>query len=478
MTPSLPNAAARTAPANGTLSDAAQAAAVDAQAAAATLTAPEAPEAPEVLEALEARTVRKISRRIIPFVIVLYFLSFLNRVNVGFAGLTMNHDIGLSPAMFGFGAGIFFVGYILFGMPSNLALQRVGARRWIALLMVVWGVLSSATAFVTGPYSFYGLRFMLGLAEAGFFPGIILYLSYWFPARHRAFVTAIFMTAAPLSNMIGSPISGALMGLNGVAHLHGWQWLFLVEGAPTVLLGVISWFFLTDRPEQAAWLAAPERAWLSAEMERERAAQAGRSASSVWAAVKDPRVLMLALVYAGTSTGLYAVGIWAPMIINRFGFSYLELGLVNAIPNLVAVLGMVWWAKHSDRTGERRLHVAIACLAAGVGMLLAGYAAAVVVLLIGLSVANFGINAAKPPLWSMPTQFLAGSAAAAGIAIINAMGSLIGGTIGPMVIGKLRGISGDFSLGLYFVSGTLIASAVVSYCFGRRSAAAEGSRRA
>ncbi|CAG9269260.1 Putative tartrate transporter [Paraburkholderia unamae] len=424
---------------------------------------------PQDAAALETGVVRKVSRRITPFIIVLYFLSFLNRVNVGFAGLTMNHDIGLSQAMFGIGAGIFFVGYIAAGMPSNLVLQRVGARKWIALLMVVWGVLSAATAFASGPYSFYTLRFVLGLAEAGFFPGIILYLSFWFPARHRAFVTAMFMTAAPLSNMIGSPISGALMNLDGVAHLHGWQWLLLVEGAPTVLLGVVSFFYLTDRPEDARWLAPAERQWLSDAMRREREAKAAQSQSSVWAAVKDPRVLLLALVYAGTSTGLYAIGIWAPMIIHRFGFSYFELGLVNAIPNLFAVLTMVLWARHSDRTNERRLHVAIACLAAGVGMLLSGYAANAIVLIVGLSIANFGINAAKPPLWSMPTQFLSGSAAAAGIALINAMGSLIGGTIGPMVIGRLRDVSGDYSLGLYFVSATLLVSAVLAYAFGLRA---------
>jgi MFS transporter, ACS family, tartrate transporter len=419
--------------------------------------------------ALESRVIRKISRRITPFIVALYFLSFLNRVNVGFAGLTMNHDIGLTQAMFGVGAGIFFVGYIAAGMPSNLMLQRVGARRWIALLMVVWGLLSAATAFVSGPVSFYTLRFVLGLAEAGFFPGIILYLSYWFPAHHRAFVTAMFMTAAPLSNMIGSPISGALMSLNGVADLHGWQWLFLVEGAPTVLLGIVSFFFLTDRPEDAQWLAPAERQWLSGEMQREREAKAPRSESSVWGAVKDPRVLALALVYAGTSTGLYAIGIWAPMIMQQFGFSYFELGLVNAIPNLFAVLTMVLWARSSDRTNERRLHVAIACLAAGAGMLLTGHATDAAVLIVGMSIANFGINAAKPPLWSMPTQFLSGSAAAAGIALINAIGSLIGGTFGPMVIGRLRDIGGDYSLGLYFVSATLLVSAVLSYSFGPRA---------
>lgn len=428
--------------------------------------------------ALENRVVRTVSRRITPFIVVLYFLSFLNRVNVGFAGLTMNRDIGLTQAMFGVGAGIFFVGYIAAGMPSNLALQRVGARRWIALLMVVWGALSAATAFVTGPYSFYGLRLVLGLAEAGFFPGIILYLSYWFPARHRAFVTAMFMTAAPLANMIGSPISGALMTLDGFAHLHGWQWLFLVEGAPTVLLGIVSYFYLTDRPEDAHWLAPAERNWLSAEMQRERDAKATQSRSSVWSAVKDPRVLLLALVYAGTSTGLYAIGIWAPMIIHRFGFSYVELGFVNAIPNLFAVVTMVLWARNSDRTGERRLHVAIACLAAGIGMLMSGYASSAIVLLVGLSIANFGINAAKPPLWSMPTQFLSGSAAAAGIALINAMGSLLGGTIGPMVIGKLRDMGGDYSLGLYFVSATLFISAVLACAFGARQRGRQAGERA
>ncbi|MGN6580477.1 MAG: MFS transporter [Bordetella sp.] len=420
-------------------------------------------------EVMETRVVRRISRRITPFIIVLYFLSFLNRVNVGFAGLTMNHDIGLTKAMFGVGAGVFFIGYILAGMPSNLALQRVGARRWIALLMVLWGLLSAATAFVVGPYSFYALRLLLGLAEAGFFPGVILYLSFWFPARRRALVTALFMAAAPLSNMIGSPISGALMNLEGVANLHGWQWLFLAEGAPTVLLGIVSWFFLTDRPEDARWLAPAERQWLSEEMRRERDLKAAQSKSSVWDAFKDPRVLLLSLVYAGTSTGLYAIGIWAPMIIHQFGFSYFQLGLVNAIPNLVAVVTMVLWARRSDRTGERRLHVAVACLAACVGMLLSGHATGAIVMVAGLSIANFGINAAKPPLWSMPTQFLSGSAAATGIALVNAMGGLIGGTIGPIVIGKLRDVSGDYSLGLYFVSATLLVSAILAYLFGWRS---------
>lgn len=424
----------------------------------------------ETLE-LETRTIGKAFRRIVPFIIALYFLSFLNRVNVGFAGLTMNRDIGLSPATFGIGAGIFFAGYIVCGMPSNLALQRVGARRWIALLMVVWGTLSAATAFSVGPYSFYALRFGLGLAEAGFFPGIILYLSYWFPSRHRAFVTAIFMAAAPLSNMIGSPISGAIMGMEGVRGLHGWQWLFILEAAPTVVLGVVAFFYLADKPSDARWLKNDEKRWLNAAMDQERRARpdSDSDSTSVWDAIKNPRVLMLSLTYAGTSTGLYAIGIWAPMMMSRFGYSYFELGVINALPNLIAVVGMILWARSSDKTGERRKHVAIACFAGAIGMLLAGQASTIVLLIVGLSIANFGVNAAKPPLWSMPTLFLSGSAAAAGIAIINAMGSLIGGTFGPMVIGKLRGISGDFSLGLYFVSATMLISAIIAFSLRSRT---------
>ncbi len=425
---------------------------------------------------IEAVTIRKISLRITPFIIVLYFLSFLNRVNVGFAALTMNHDLGLTPATFGFGAGIFSAGYLLFGTPSNLALQRVGARRWIALLMVVWGLLSAGNALVADKYGFYAIRLALGSAEAGFFPGIILYLSLWFPARHRAFITAMFMAAAPLSNMIGSPISGALLGLDGTAGLHGWQWLFIAEGLPTVLLGIVSWFYLTDKPEDATWLQEQERSWLCNEMNGERAAKAAHSTSSVWTTLKEPRVLLLALVYAGTSTGLYAIAFWAPLILKHLtGLSYFELGLIAAVPNLVAAVGMIAWAHHSDRTGERRLHVAIACLASAIGMLICGNASAVIVLVIGLSIANFGTNAAKPPMWSMPTQFLSGSAAAAGIGVINSLGSFFGGMIGPMVIGKLNEMTGDFTLGLYFVSATLLLSAVIVYCLGR--GASEGGVR-
>lgn len=418
--------------------------------------------------ALESRVLKKIVRRIVPFAIALYFASFLNRVNVGFAALTMNKDLGFTQAMFGFGAGIFFVGYLLFGLPSNLLLNRVGARRMISIMMISWGVLSGATAFVTGAYGFYAMRFVVGLAEAGFFPGIILYLSFWFPARHRAGVTALFMTAAPLSNFVGAPISGAILEMNGFLHLKGWQWLFLLEAAPTVLLGIVSYFCLTDKPSQATWLKPDERKWLGDEMARELAEKANTSADSVWLAIRNPRVLGLALTEFGTSTGLYAVSIWTPLFLSRFNYSYMRLGLLSAIPNIVAVSGMVLWARDSDRRNERTLHCSVACLAAGIGMMTAGFTASAALMIVALSLASFGINAAKPPMWTMPTQFLSGSAAAAAIALINAVGG-VGSAICPVVIGRLKTQTGNYSGGMSYVAVTLFISMLVILFAGPRT---------
>ncbi len=272
---------------------------------------------------LETRVLRKVTLRIVPFIMLLYFVAFIDRVNIGFAALTMNKDIGLSPTVFGFGAGIFFWGYFLFEVPSNLALDKFGARLWIARVMISWGLVSGAMAFVQGPTTFYALRFLLGVAEAGFFPGIILYLSYWFPARQRAAVTALFMAAAPLSTVLGSPVSGALLGMDGLLGLKGWQWLFLLEAVPAVLLGFVVLAYMTDRPEQAKWLAKDERAWLVRTMNVELASKAAVASHSIWRGLADIRVLALALVYFGTSAGLYTLGVWAPQIIKQFGLSSL-----------------------------------------------------------------------------------------------------------------------------------------------------------
>src|SRR4051812_19631594 len=268
---------------------------------------------------LESRVMRKVAFRIVPFVVLLYFVAFIDRVNIGFAALTMNKDLGFTPAIFGFGAGIFFVGYFLFEVPSNIILDKVGARIWIARVMITWGIISGAMAFVQGTTSFYVLRFLLGAAEAGFFPGIILCPSYWFPARRRAAVTALFMAAAPLSTALGSPVSGALLGMHGVLGLGGWQWMFLIEAVPALILGVVVLFYMTDRPEVARWLPDDERTWLVHTMNAEKAAKSASAKHGIWNGLADPRVLALSLVYFGTSAGLYTLGIWAPQIIKQFG---------------------------------------------------------------------------------------------------------------------------------------------------------------
>jgi MFS transporter, ACS family, tartrate transporter len=378
----------------------------------------------------------------------------------------MNKDLGFSPTVFGFGAGIFFLGYFLFEVPSNLVLDKVGARIWIARVMITWGLISGAMAFVQGPNSFYTLRFLLGAAEAGFFPGIILYLSYWFPARQRAAVTAIFMAAAPLSTVLGSPVSGALLEMHGMFGFSGWQWMFIVEAVPALILGVVVLFYMTDRPEKAKWLRDDERRWLVNTMNAEAANKAGTASHSVWHGLADLRVIALSLVYFGTSAGLYTLGIWAPQIIKEFGLSSLQVGFLNALPGIVAVVAMVLWARHSDRTGERTWHVVGACVLASLGLVLAGLAGTVLAVLLALTLVNIGISSAKPPLWSMPTMFLSGSAAAAGIATINSIGNL-GGFVGPAMIGWIKDLTGSFQGGLFFVAALLVLSAVLTLILAR-----------
>ena len=415
---------------------------------------------------LEKRTLRKVSLRIIPFIMLLYFMVFIDRVNIGFASLEMNKDLGLSPAVFGFGAGIFFWGYFLCEIPSNIALHRFGARLWIARIMVSWGILAAIESQIQGPTSFYVLRFLLGAAEAGFFPGVILYLSYWFPARQRAAAVSLFMASAPLSTALGSPLASTILGLNGALGLEGWQWLFILEAIPAVLLGFVTLATMTDRPEQAKWLAEDERVWLVSTMNAERAGKAATETRSVWRALADPRVLGLALVYFGTSAGLYTLGVWAPQIIKSFGLPTSEVGLLNALPPAVAVVCMVLWSRHSDRTNERPWHVIIACLVADVGLILAGLSPNVVAVVAALVLVNVGIVSAKPPLWSMPTTFLSGPAAAAGLAAINSIGNL-GGFVGPAMIGWIKSLTGSFAGGLYFVCGLLIVSAAVTFLVSR-----------
>lgn len=410
---------------------------------------------------LEHLTLKKITWRIVPFVMFAYFIAFFDRINIGFAALTMNQDLGFSSTVFGVGAGMFFIGYFLTDIPSNIILQKVGPRIWLARIMVSWGAIAACMMFVETATGFYILRFLLGVAEAGFFSGIILYLSTWFPVKRRAQVIAFFMAAAPISAMLGSPLAGTILSLHGALGLKGWQLMFLIDAVAAILLGIFTLFYLNDRPEKNRWLNQKETDWLITTLAQERNAQGSQAKTSIWKGLTDIRVLTLAVVYFGTSAGLYSLNIWSPQFIKSFGLSTFQIGFVNAIPAALSVVAMILWAKHSDKTKERTWHVVSACLLACVGFILAGSLHSLPLAIFALILANIGISSCKPPLWSIPSLFLNGPAAAAGLAAINSIGNL-GGFAGPAVIGWLKETTGDFSLALYCVAGMLVISALLT----------------
>ncbi|MGH6793470.1 MAG: MFS transporter [Methyloceanibacter sp.] len=415
-------------------------------------------------QALQSAVV-KAARRLVPFLGLCYMVNFLDRVNVGFAALSMNADLGLTPQMFGLGAGIFFVGYILFEIPSNLALHRFGARIWIARIMISWGLVSMAMALVSGATSFYALRFLLGVAEAGFFPGIILYLTYWFPARERARVVAMFMAAVPLATVFGGPLSGALLELDGLMGLKGWQWMFLIEGVPAVLLGFVTLKFLDDRPEHAKWLTPEEREALSAQLATEAEAARTDGYHRIGQALTRPRVLMHGLIYFCLAAGLYGIGFWMPQVIQTFGFSPLKIGFLTAIPYLFAAFLMVLWGRRSDRTGERIWHVALPLALAGVAFAWSAVSGPLIPTMMALTLVTIGIYAAVGAFWSLPTAILTGTGAAAGIALVNSIGNL-GGFAAPTIVGTLRQATGDFTAALLFLAFILVLGAILTLLFG------------
>ncbi len=408
---------------------------------------------------VESATIRNLTWRLLPFLFVLYIVAYLDRINVGFAALQMQAQFGFSDAVYGLGGGMFFLGYFVFQLPSNLILQRVGARRWICLLMIAWGVVSSSMVFVTTERSFYALRFLLGVAEAGFYPGVILYLKYWFPANARARSVARFHTAAPLSGVVGGVISGALLGMHH-AGLRGWQWLFLIEGLPAIVLGIVVLFFLDNRPEDAAWLPDEQKTWLTTTLAREAEAvpaSATRAKSGLW----NGRIWLLTVVYFGLNTCSYGVSLWLPSVIHSVsGVRPFIIGVLSTIPYIAAAIGMVLIGLHSDRSGERRWHVAVPALAGAAALVAAGYSGNVTAVIAALSVAMLGVNAMVGPFWSMPTAMLSGTAAAAGIALINSLGNL-GGFVGPTVIGLARKWTGEFRGGLVIVGAILAVSGLV-----------------
>ena len=420
---------------------------------------------PEVHRAAVAR----VSRHLIPFLFLLYILNFLDRVNVGFAALEMNRDLGFGPAVYGFGAGIFFIGYCLFEVPSNLVLYRTGARLWIARIMVTWGLAASAMMLVHAPWSFYLLRFLLGVAEAGFFPGIIFYLTYWYPARERARAYAWFLAAIPVCGVIGGPLSGALLGLDGWLGLRGWQWLFLLEGIPSVLVGIAVLWLLPDRPRDARWLQPAERAWLEERLEAERSDPVSSHGASLRRALAAPLVWWLGLSYFLLVVALYGFALWLPQLVKASGdFSNFEVGVITAIPYAVAAVGMVLVGRSSDRTGERHLHLALPALAGALGFVAVTRAGTTGLLIAALSLAAFGVLGWLGAFWALPTAFLREQAAAGGIALINSMGA-VGGFVGPYLIGNIKERTGDFAPGLLLLAVFLTAAAVI--VLGLRAAA-------
>ena len=404
--------------------------------------------------------VRTVTWRLVPFLFLLYIVAYLDRINLGFAALQMQQQLGFTDTVYGLGAGVFFAGYFFFQVPSNLVLERVGAHRWIAVLMMTWGVISASMCLVSSVRSFYGLRFLLGAAEAGFFPGVILYLKSWIPARARARTVARFMTAAPLSGVVGGPLSGALLGLHGKSGLAGWQWMFLLEGIPAIALGAMVWVYLVDRPALAGWLSVEQKEWLQTTLQREEEEARTVSGTNPLAAFMMGQVWILALVYFGLNTVSYGMSMWLPnMIKSLSGVSNFVIGALSAIPYVAAALTMVVVGMHSDRSGERRWHTAVPAFAGAAALGVAANVTSTGPAIALISIAVLGVFSMMGPFWAMPTALLSGTAAAAGVAFINSVGNL-GGFFGPYIIGVVRTSTGHFRGGLVVVGAALAMSGV------------------
>jgi MFS transporter, ACS family, tartrate transporter len=424
---------------------------------------------------MESAVVSRLMWRLMPFLFLLYIVAYLDRINVSFAVLQMRGALGISDRVYGRAAGMFFAGYFFFQLPSNLVLEKFGVRRWISGLMITWGVISCLMIFIRGPVSFYGMRFLLGAAEAGFFPGMILYMKRWFPANARARAVAWFMMANPIAGIVGSPVSGALLGLSGKG-LSGWQWMFLMEGMPAVLLGVIVYWALSDSPREAAWLKGDERAWLLERLAREHS-EAAVEKGNFWEVLISPRIWMLSLVYFGVSTTMYGVTLWLPSVIRSLsGLSYVWTGVVSALPFLVTAIVMVLVGMRSDRTGERRWHTAIPAFLGAAALVAAGYGHSTVVVVACIGLGLVCAESMVGPFWAMATSRMAGLSAAAGIAVINSLANL-GGYYGPDIIGFFRKLNGGFRGGLLAIGATLALSGTIALIVGRESIVQGGMDR-
>jgi ACS family tartrate transporter-like MFS transporter len=407
----------------------------------------------------------RAARRLIPVMALMYVASFLDRVNIGFAALTMNHDLGFSPQVFGIGAGIFFFGYFFFEIPSNLMLEKVGARIWMCRIMVTWGLVSMATAFVRGPTSFYVLRFLLGLAEAGLYPGMILYMTYWFPQATRARFISLFLAAVPAASVIGAPVSGWLLGFDGA--LRGWQWMLLLEGIPSLLLGAAVLWLLPDRPANASWLSPEDKTILAARLADDRREDTKLGAlTGFWEMLTDKRIWIFIIPDFSIVIGLYGMGLWMPQMIKAMGFSNLETGFLVALPYIVSMIGMVLLGLSSDRSGDRIWHVAGAAFAGALGLLGAVLFTSPVAVMVSFCVAAFGIYGALAVFWTLPTAILRGMAAAGGLALLNSFSNL-GGFFGPTLMGWLKQTTGTYTLGMSLLALMLVFAGISTVVIGR-----------
>lgn len=412
------------------------------------------------MPSIAKQTIARVNRRLIPLFIIIYVINFIDRVNIGFAALQMNQELKFTPEIYGFGAGIFFIGYFLFEVPSNMVLARVGARYWLARIMVSWGLVAGAMMFVSSPFSFYTIRFLLGVTEAGFVPALLVYLGQWYPERQRASAIASIWSATAIAIIIGGPVSGLLLQMHGILGFSGWQWMFFVEAFPAVVLGVLLVFLLTDSPERATWLTAEQRQWLTSTLAAEENERRRKSARTNFSdAFREPRVWALSLTYMCLGIGFFGITFWLPQVIRQLsGLSPVQTSFVSAVPFVFAVVAMVLAGRHSDRTGEHRWHVVTGALTAALGFALSGIVSDPIAALVGTTIGAMGLWSIIAIFWQIPGQFLTGAAATAGVAIINSCGS-IGGFIGPYMVGWIRGQTTNFGISMIAISIALVIAA-------------------
>ena len=416
---------------------------------------------------IERKTIRKISWRLLPLVVTAYCVAYIDRSNVSFAALTMNKDLGLTSYVYGLGAGIFFIGYFIFEVPSNVILDKVGARVWIARIMFSWGLVSAAAALATGPTSFLTIRFLLGVAEAGFFPGMILYFTYWYPARYRGRVISTLFLAQPIANGLASAVSGLILEMDGILGLRGWQWVFIIEALPAIILSLVVLRVMTDKPAIANWLNSDEKAWIEGELASERREVETGGKLSLWRALMDPRVLTLSFIYFTSTTANYGIVFFLPQIVKGLGLTNIETGFVAAIPYIIGMVGLLLWGWSSDRSQERRWHLIVAVVVGSLGLVFAGWWGSTYAGLAGITIAVVGLYGSRTAFWPMPSLFLTGTAAAGGIALINAIGNL-GGYLGPFAVGWIKDETKSFEMGLYFLAAFSLLGGFVAYFLAKK----------